>query len=115
MKAALHIPFGKIVQASNGTTGRPPFEDRPLAAKNIIMKLLTEIEQINACLKHANRKGLTIDHFERQPRGGDNHTVIAWLPDEPDGRPYFSVAILINVKNDTFIGCNESTWDVGRN
>ena len=86
-----------------------------MPAKAIIMKALNEIQQINACLKHANRNGLRIERFEIQPRGGDNHTVIARLPQSEDGGyVYFSIATLINMKNNTFYGCNESTWDVGR-
>lgn len=80
------------------------------------MKSLTVMEQVNACLKHANRNGQTITRFDMQPGGGDNHQVIAHLPQEKSGGyPYFSVAVLINLKNNTFYGCNESTWDVGRN
>lgn len=83
------------------------------------MKILSITDQMNACIKHANRNGLSIDSVSVQ--GSDrlnNHNVIMYVGgarvDEQGlaGHSYISVAVLINVKNKTFIGSvNESTWN----
>lgn len=82
------------------------------------MKSLTVKEQMNACIKHANRNGLSIDSVDIQPGGGDNHQVIMYVGGERVNEQglqchsYISVAVLINIKNNTFIGSGrESTWN----
>ena len=68
------------------------------------MKALSIIEQVNACLKHAQRNGQTITRFDFYPHWQDNHQVIARLPyvnrtaDDLGGYPYFSVAALLAAK-----------------
>lgn len=93
--------------------------DRVLAAKLINMKNLSIADQMNACIKHANRKGLSIDsvNIYRADRL-DNHNVIMYVGGERVNEQglqchsYISVAVLINAKNNTLIGAaNESTWN----
>ncbi len=82
------------------------------------MKALSITEQMNACIKHANRTGQSIDSVTIDQNGRANHQVIMYIGgDRKDeqGRSchaYISVAVLINVKNREFEGCaNESTWN----
>lgn len=78
------------------------------------MKLLSITDQMNACIKHANRNNLPI-HWVKiyQNKPLDNHNVIMTVGDIRDGHPYISVAVLVNMKKEQH--CNESTWDIGRN
>lgn len=78
------------------------------------MKILSIAEQMNACIKHANRNQLPIHHVEiYHNKPLDNHNVIVIVGDIRTGHPYISVAVLINMKKEYC--CNESTWDVNRN
>lgn len=93
--------------------------ERALTAKLITMKNLSIADQMNACIKHANRKGLSIDSVTiSHPDRLDNHNVIMNIGGERVNEQglqchsYISVAVLINMKNNTFIGSsNESTWN----
>lgn len=78
------------------------------------MKILSIAEQMNACIKHANRNSLPIHNVEvytNQPL--DNHNVIMTVGDLRSGRPYISVAVLVNMRQEHC--ANESTWDYNRN
>jgi hypothetical protein len=81
------------------------------------MKALSIAEQMNACIKHANRNGLSIDSVDVYPNGSANHQVIMYVGGErvDNGlscHMYISVAVLVNIKANTFIGAaNESTWN----
>lgn len=77
------------------------------------MKALSIEQQMNACIKHANRNNLKIHNVEIRPNYSANHNVIMTVGDLTDGRPYISVAVLINMKKEHC--CNESTWDINRN
>lgn len=72
------------------------------------MKPLTIQEQIDACFKHAARNNDQITGMHIYPHYDANHQVIVNVNNT--GR-YFSVAVLINIKNREFITCNESTWN----
>lgn len=80
------------------------------------MKSLSIAEQMNACIKHANRNGLSIDNVNVYPQGKPNHQVIMDIGAKQypkNGSIHFiSVAILANIKNGTFHQpANESTWN----
>jgi hypothetical protein len=72
------------------------------------MKALSIVEQVNACLKHAQRNGETITRFDVNPNRPENHQVIAHLPyvnrsadGTPGGYPYFSVAVILAARERT--------------
>ena len=74
------------------------------------MRTLTINEQLEACQKHAQRNGIQYPQIEVYPNRKDpNHEVIFSYP-SPDGQGvcYYSVAVLINVKNNTFANGSRS-------
>lgn len=82
------------------------------------MKALSVQEQMNACIKHANRNGLSIDSVNIYPHGDANHQVIMNVGGDRvneqglECHSYISVAVLVNIKNRTFIAAaSESIWN----
>lgn len=63
------------------------------------MRIYSISEQINACIKHANRNKLPIHHLDVYAnRPLDNHNVIMTVGNLRTGHPYISLAVLINIR-----------------